>query len=139
MSKQKWLVTVLITILVLVVLAAGGYALYRIGYNHGLQANVRENQIPQRFMGEQMFRHPGLNLRGFDRGFMLMDRGFRGLPVLSWLGLALRVVAVIVGIWLLYILIKFLFGKQGWSFTVQKGPVESKKEIEDQNQSQEPQ
>ena len=43
MERSKTITTVLITVLVIAILAAGGFALYRLGYTRGLSASVGDS------------------------------------------------------------------------------------------------
>ena len=123
MSKNRWWVTVLVGILILVVLASAGYAIYRLGYAQGAQVTAGNTDLPRTFQGQPNFRHPNLGLRGFERGITPFTRGMGGMMGLTWLGIILRIAIpalVIVG---LVLLIIFLFGKMGWKRSPQKAHI----------------
>lgn len=73
MSSRKWIVTVLITLVVVTVLAAGGCALYRLGYTRGaVAANAGEGFLMHDFEDMPFFGgHMG-------EGFMFHD--FEDMP-----------------------------------------------------------
>ena len=48
MSKNKWVGRTLITLLIIVVLVAGGYAIYRYGYTRGVFA-ANQGEMPFAF------------------------------------------------------------------------------------------
>ena len=80
MKSRKWIGTVLITLVVVAVLAAGGYALYRYGYMRGgIAANAGEG-----FMFHDFSRmpfpggHMGEGFMFHDNGDMPHLEGYRG-------------------------------------------------------------
>ncbi len=131
MSKTKWWVVTLATILVLVVLAVGGYAVYRLGYSHGLQGSMGENDLPRRLLDRPFLWGPHLNLREFGRGYMMPGRGIF-MPVLfSWLRFILPLAVLgIFGV-LVVLLIVTLGRKNGRRRVDQKPLVEQPKNAED--------
>lgn len=102
MSKTKWWVVALITILAVVVLAAGGYMLYRVGYSHGQQTNIVERRLPERFLDrfdredKPLIIIPRLRMWEFHRGFLFPNRGVRA-PVLffRWGILPMAVIGIL--------------------------------------------
>ena len=84
--KKNWLGKTVLVILVVGLLAAGGYALYRVGYVHGAQASVA-GEMP--FMWSEGFENmPHANYAGAQnmpfggRGSRMMD-GYSRTPFSS--------------------------------------------------------
>lgn len=90
MSSRKWIGTVLITLVVVTVLAAGGYALYRYGYARGaIAANVGDGFMPHDlempFMGGHMgqgymFHNEDMPYMDGHMGEGHMFHDFEGMP-----------------------------------------------------------
>lgn len=133
MSKKGWLITVLVAILVLIVLAAGGYGLYRLGYMHGARALVTDNDLPGRFIDQPFFRHPGFGMRGFDRGLMPMNRGNFGFPL--W-GTLLRIGIGVIFVGLLVLIVVLLAQRRGSPAAVQNLPAREIKESDQPDQTE---
>ncbi len=108
MAKTKWWVVTLVTLLVMVVLAAGGYALYRVGYAHGAQVNLVEKRLPQKFLdqldrldreGKPADILPRLRMREFGRRFMFLDPGLRRPMLFPWrMVIPIAVVVILVAL-----------------------------------------
>ena len=92
MSTRKWIGTVLITLVVVAVLAASGYALYRFGYTRGaIAASAGEGFMLHDFddmpfmggaMGEGYMFHDSEHMpfAGDCMGEGFMPHGFEGMP-----------------------------------------------------------
>lgn len=61
--NRKWIGTVLVTLLVLVLLAAGGKAIYRLGYNHGMS-----KALPGVTPGAMRFGMHGFGMKEMEPG-----------------------------------------------------------------------
>lgn len=145
MKTGKWIGTVLITLLVVAILAAGGYALYRYGYSRGaLSTHMGEGFMfhdfeDMPFAGGPMHRFPGapqgdLPERFRDRLDMPYHRdNFHMTPYggmwssgtfFSPFTFILKVLFVGLIIWLIYKVITLFTGGRGWqlSFTPQEDP-----------------
>lgn len=103
MGKTKWWLVALITVFAVVILAAGGYALYRAGYAHGVQVNLVERGLPQRFLdqfdrldreGKPFGVNPRLQLREFGHRFMFLERDLRPPALFPWR----LVIPIVVGV-----------------------------------------
>lgn len=136
MSKNRWWVTALVGILILVVLAGVGYAMYRLGYAQGAQVAAGNQELPRNLQGQQNFRHPNLDLRGFERGITPFTRGVGGMMGFAWMGIILRIAIPLLIVVGPVLLILFLIGKLGWKRQSQKAPVEIKPEAGDQEHNQ---
>jgi hypothetical protein len=89
MKSRKWIGTVLITLVVVAVLAAGGYGLYRYGYMRGaIAANAGEGfmfhdfgrmPFPGGYMGEGFMFHDDEDIEGY-RGEGFMFHEFEDMP-----------------------------------------------------------
>ena len=92
MTSRKWIGTVLITLVVVAVLAAGGYALYRYGYTRGaIAANTGEGFMNHDFddmpfmgghMGEGFMFHDDMPyMEGYKgEGYMFQEFGDMHFP-----------------------------------------------------------
>jgi hypothetical protein len=77
MKINKTVATVLLTVIVLAVLAAAGYAIYRLGYTHGLTTTSGD------FMRDRFFHDFGGRFpHGMRRGGFGMRQPFYGLSLL---------------------------------------------------------
>ncbi len=104
MSRKQIVVYVLVSLVVIAALAVGGYALYRLGYSHGLQ-DVSQLPFEKRLIPDFHRRiMPDLpNFRWYIRSPLLMS-----LPgLLSALGIIALVVLAVIG------LVKILQPNQG--------------------------
>jgi len=130
--KKNWLGKTVLVILVVGLLAAGGYALYRVGYAHGAQASFTgemphmwsegfENMPHESYWGAQNMPFGGRGssmMGGYSRTPFggHMSYGMTGFFFLPWL---FRVLFWGVIIWLGY----KLFTKSGWKLTREPAPV----------------
>lgn len=76
MGRSRTILTIVITVIVIVVLAGAGYALYRLGYAHGLAANLEETMggrfawfFSDEFPGDFSHRFPQRFESRFPEGF----------------------------------------------------------------------
>ncbi len=103
MTRKRTILTILITVIVIAVLIAAGFAIYRLGYVHGLSANVGESMggrfswffgeglpgdFDHRFPGNFEDRFPeGLRDRfpqDFRRGGLPHVWGYQPTTVFAW-------------------------------------------------------
>lgn len=95
MSKKQIIVYVLVSLIIIAALAVGGYALYRLGYSHGLR-EVSQLPFEKRLIPD--FPHRSLpriwNYRGYI-GFPLL---FNFPGFLLGLGVIALVVLAVIGI-----------------------------------------
>jgi hypothetical protein len=101
MKANRVLLTVLLVVLVVGLLAAGGWALYRLGYAHGgaaAAADVLPEGLFRQFGGRMPHMFDGRFPGGFRQGVIpwgSMHQPYLGFPFLSWGLGALLVVGVI--------------------------------------------
>ena len=143
MTSRKWFGTVLITLVVVAILAAGGYALYRYGYSRGSLSTLRGEgfmfhdfddmpypgehmgALPQRFLDRSEAPHQRLDSRAAPFQHMLPTQS-----IFSPFSLVLRVLFLGLIVWLLYKFISLFTVGRSWqlSFTSQED-VEPEDEV----------
>jgi len=138
MTSRKWIGTVLITLVVVAVLVAGGFALYRFGYSRGVMAtstgeglmfhdfermpflegrmgNIpRENlrDFQENFQGRFVFSEHSFDPRSIPFGYSIPSRSF-----VSPFTFVLRVLFFGVIVWLLYKFIKLFTAGNSWQLS----------------------
>ena len=112
---KKFLFSLLILVVALGLLAAAGFAGYRIGYSHGLASTGTAQGFNRSFqMHPQFMPHDGFG-RGFDHYSMMRPGGFntRGIGFFSPFHFLFNIVVLGLVIWFVY----WLFTKSGWQIT----------------------
>jgi len=89
MQKRNVWLTALVAVLVVALLAAGGFALFRLGFVRGLAASAGGAMFGGRFAGERIqpfaghmmsgWNHPGLDVYGMHA------RSYGHFPAFGWL------------------------------------------------------
>ena len=113
---KKFLFSLLILVVALGLLAAAGFAGYRIGYSHGLASTGTAQGFNRPFqMHPQFMPHDGFG-RGFDHYSMMRPGGFntRGIGFFSPFHLLFNILLIGVVIWLGY----KLFKGNGWQLSL---------------------
>jgi hypothetical protein len=134
MFNKPWVGRTLISILVLVVLAAAGYAIYQIGYTRGVLATGEG--IPAyafgcfNFMDDEGQTMPfqdrrGIMFHNFYPGRFPGSRtsGIRGF--VSPFSLIFRLIVFGGVLWALYAITRGIFRGRGWQLTFSKTPDEA--------------
>ena len=121
---KKILLTLLVIVVVFGLIAATGYAGYRMGYAQGLEERAADRIGPD----VRPFAHMGpgrmpMHEFGFGRGF---HRGFDGSPLrlfgfVPLIGLLWRVTILALIVWLAY----WLVTQSGWRLTKTAQTIES--------------
>ncbi len=133
MSKSKWWVAALVTILALVLLGVGGYGIYRLGYNHGNRVTVVERELPQRFLdkldeldreGKPLIIVPRLKMREFGHGFMFLRRDLRHPFMLPWQGFILPAAILAILVVLIVLLIVLLTMRKSRQEAIPPAPLQ---------------
>lgn len=128
---KKWIVRIVLAIVVLGLLAAAGFAIYRVGYTQGVLATstgegVQPGWLHGRLPGGPMEFHERFITprRSFDEGYFPMSGSSRGglffSPLAPILGLAFFGVVV----WLIYKFVIAFTRGQGWQLTFRPHPEE---------------
>lgn len=138
MTSRKWIGPVLITLVVVAILAAGGFALYRFGYSRGaLAASTGEGVMFHNFdrmpfpwgrMGDFPKDRLGELPQRFEGGFDFPDHRFdsrsvpfdRSLPTRSFaspFSIVLRVLFFGLFIWVLFKVSKLFTGGKNWQLS----------------------
>ena len=138
MTSRKWIGTVLITLVVVAVLATGGFALYRFGYSRGVMATSmgeglmfhnfgrmpflegrmgdipRDSmgELPQRFQGCFDFPDHRFDSRSIPLGHSTPSRSFA-----SPFSIGLRVLFFGLFVWVLYKVSKLFTGGKSWQLS----------------------
>ncbi len=130
MTSRKWFGTVLITLVVVAILSAGGYALYRYGYSRGSLATPRSEAFMLHDFGDMPFAggHMGeLPQRFQDR----LDTPFQRIDprtatfehmlptqsIFSPFSIVLRVLFLGLIVWLLYKFISLFTVGRSWQLS----------------------
>ena len=143
MTSRKWFGTVLITLVVVAILAAGGYALYRCGYSRGSLATPRGEEfmfhdfkdmlfpgghmgeLPQRFQDRSEIPFQRLDPRAAPFEHMLPTRS-----IFSPFSLVLRVLVLGLIVWLLYKFISLFTVGRSWQLSFNsQADVEPEEEV----------
>ena len=130
MTSRKWYGTVLITLVVVAILAAGGYALYRYGYSRGSLATPRGveymfhdfddmpfpgghmSELPQRFQDRLDTPFQRIDPRAATFEHMLPTRS-----IFSPFSIVLRVLFLGLIVWLLYKFISLFTVGRSWQLS----------------------
>ena len=147
MSRKQVVGRVLLVLLVVVILAGAGYALYRIGYVNGIAAANDGHVVFGRFFGnfnlpEDMLKdHPFMQFDrpesgrfNFDDQTQSMPRAFNRSPLTrnvfsryslySPFSILFRLICLGFVIWVGYKVISAIFGGKGWKLSFKKLPEE---------------
>lgn len=128
---KKVILSIIGAVLVIGLFAGAGFAGYRIGYTHGVQASANgDAPLFGRFerFGPERIPMPNFG-RNFDRGFdhdfprgrfHIMQRG-HGFGILYPLMLLSHLAIWVLVIWLIYV----LFTRSGWRLSLTKQPVQN--------------
>ncbi len=136
MAKTKWWLAALVTVLIVLVLAAGGYALYRIGYARGMQANIVEKGLPQKFLDQfnRLERDgrphgviPRQQLREFGGRILSLERGL-GRPGLFPWRMIIPIAVVVILAALAIVLAVVLLTRRNPSNTIPPVPLQSQEQ-----------
>lgn len=145
MSRNQVVSRVLLVLLVLVILAGAGYALYRIGYVNGVAAANDGHVVFGRFFGnfnlpEDVLKdHPWMQFDrpeswrfDFDDHMQTMPRTFNRSPMTrnflsrytlySPFSILFRLICLGFLIWVGYKVISAIFGGKGWNLSFKKVP-----------------
>jgi hypothetical protein len=145
MSTKRWIGTILITLVVLAVLAGGGFALYRLGYVRGVMAaeagtavgrlapgfhnralppEGRQGTTPrfQNPQGQMPFRNMPY---GFSRGFFPASPFFRFGGQVGILGVLSGLVLLALAVWLIIKIVQSLSGNSRKQLSAQAAAPES--------------
>ncbi|MBN1304997.1 MAG: hypothetical protein JXA13_11235 [Anaerolineales bacterium] len=138
MKNTNWIWRTIAAVVVIVLLAGSGIALYRLGYAHGLRAAQPEDGFPRHMFMQQEFDNNwdqgGRIIRNWDMP-MWPERGVAQFPprvmpgYFPGLGLFaafFKLAFLVLIIWLIYKFITALLAGQGWQLTFQKLPIEKK-------------
>lgn len=130
MTSRKWFGTVLITLVVVAILSAGGYALYRYGYSRGSLATPRSEAFMLHDFGDMPFAggHMGELPKRFqdrlDTPFQRIDPRTATfehmLPtqsIFSPFSIVLRVLFLGLIVWLLYKFISLFTVGRSWQLS----------------------
>jgi hypothetical protein len=118
LNKKYWIWRILIGIVVLAVLAGVGFAVYRLGFAHGLMASNGWEGFSSTFEG-----HSGFLKQRFDAGGLPARGGMRPMRFFSPFTLLFRLAIVVGGVWLLVKLFRNPIRGNGWQLTFSKAPV----------------
>ncbi len=145
MSRNQVVGRVLLVLLVLVILAGAGYALYRIGYVNGVAAANDGHVVFGRFFGNfnlpedvlkdhpwMRFDRPESGRFDFDDHMQSMPRMFNRSPMTrnffsrytlySPFSILFRLICLGFLIWVGYKVISAIFGGKGWNLSFKKLP-----------------
>jgi len=145
MTSRKWFSTVLITLVVVAILAAGGYALYRYGYSRGAMATPRGEEFmfhdfedmpfPRGHMGElpQRFQDRSeVPFQRLDPRAALFEHMLPTRSIFSPFSLVLRVLFLGLIVWLLYKFISLFTVGKSWQLSFNsQADVEPEEEVKE--------
>ncbi len=145
MSRKQVVGRVLLVLLVLVILAGAGYAIYRLGYANGVAAATDGHVVFGRFFGNfnlpedmlkdhpwMQFTRPESGRSDFDDHMQFMPRMFNRYPMArsvfsgyslySPFSILFRLLCLGFLVWAGYKVISAIFGGKGWKLSFQKMP-----------------
>jgi hypothetical protein len=147
MSRKQVVGRVLLVLLVVVILAGAGYALYRIGYVNGVAAANDGHVVFGRFFGnfnlpgDMMKDHPWMQFDRPESGSSVFGDHLQSMPgafnrspltrsfysrysLYSPFSILFRLICLGFLIWVGYKVISAIFGGKGWKLSFQKMPAE---------------